>query len=197
MQICSIVCSWGCLSCRQANSSPTEKASALDLTAVFEDCCAFQRRRVSAHLATWTNLIKFASSCRLFCGIYVLYILRLFLRMVELRFALLLHHGLQSLKTRPETDRKMGLKPSHDPVRTESLEFWWFSYVFFRSLLDQPGEDAGGLVLDLLHSCHYFPCRIPALFSRHSVLSWSGSGLHRKLSDGHCQTKGPGGQETF
>ena len=70
-------------------------------------------------------------------------------------------------------------------------------HMFFRSLLDQPGEDAGGLVLDLLHSCHYFPCRIPAVFSRHSVLSWSGSGLHRKLSDGHCQTKGPGGQETF
>ena len=81
-------------------------------------------------------------------------------------------------------------------LRTEPLEFSWCSCVF-RSLLDQPGEDAGGLVLDLLHSCHYFPCRIPAVFSRHSVLSSSGSGLHRKLSDGHCQTKGPGGQETF
>ena len=61
MQICSIVCSWGCLSCRQANSSPTENASALDLTAVFEDCCAFQK---TESFGTPCNMNNFDHICQ-------------------------------------------------------------------------------------------------------------------------------------
>ena len=50
MHLCRIVGSWGLLACRQANSSSTEQAAALDLSAVFEDCCANQRLRVWACL---------------------------------------------------------------------------------------------------------------------------------------------------